>query len=271
MQSSSAADRTTVGIDVTGALGALTFAHPQGTFAPTPATLIALRAIALHGERLSGAGLDWGSGVGCLAIAAARVPGVTHVLGLELAAANVTVARANARENGVADRVMFIRSDAYEPFDAPDRARLEALAGRVRFILANPPSSSPHGDGFEFRRVVMRGAGRWLAPGGVVFLSVSGQYGPERVSALEADAPGFQLEGVLASTDLVPFDMTRADLAADVATYAAEERRGGWPYLFLDPADPDRRLTVVEALDRFHATGLSPLSRWQSLCFRYDP
>ena len=265
---------TTIGPDVTGVLGVLgvlTFAHPPGTFAPTPATLTALRAIALHGDRLWGEGLDWGSGVGCLAIAAARVPGVTHVLGLELVEANITAARENARENGVADRVVFIHSDSYTPFHAGDRARLEAQAGRGRFILANPPSSSPHGDGFEFRRVVMRGAGRWLAQGGVVFLSVSEQYGPERVGALEADAPGFRLDGVLASTDLVPFDMTRADLAADVETYAAEERRGGWPYVFHDAADPSSRLTAVEALDRFRATGLSPLSRWQSLCFRYDP
>ncbi len=262
--------KTTVGTDLLGALGPLSLAHPPGTFAPTPATFIALRAIAEHADLLRGQGLDWGSGIGCLAIAAARVPAVTHVLGLELVEANVAAAAENARANGVADRVAFVRADAYAPYEAAGREALERLAGRVGFLLANPPSSSPHGDGFEFRRVVMRGAGRWLVPGGVVFLSVSEQYGPERVRALETEAPGFRFDGVLASTDLVPFDMTRPDLAEDVATYAAAERRGGLPYLFRDPSAPDRRLTAIEALERHRTTGESPLSRWQSLRFTWQ-
>ncbi|MCI0432154.1 MAG: class I SAM-dependent methyltransferase [Gemmatimonadetes bacterium] len=262
---------TTLGAEIAGKLGELTFAHPPGTFAPTPATLIALRAIVEHRELLSGQGLDWGSGVGCLAIAAARIPAVTHVLGLEIVAANVESAATNARMNGVAGKVEFIRSDAYEPFDDEGRARLAELEGRVRFMLANPPSSSPHGDGFEFRRVVLSGAGRWLEPGAPVFLSVSEQYGVERVKALEAEAPGFRFDGVLASTDLVAFDMTRTDLAQDVATYAAEERRGGLPYMFRDPSDPNRRMTAVEALERHARTGESPLSRWQSLRFTWKP
>src|SRR3977135_1513131 len=80
-------------------MGEIRIAHPAGTFAITPASLISLEGIANNQELLGGVGLDWGSGAGCLAIAAARVPAVQRVIGLELSTANVTVARQNATTN----------------------------------------------------------------------------------------------------------------------------------------------------------------------------
>ena len=101
----------------------------------TPASLISLRTIGKFQGLLRGIGLDCGSGTGCLAIAAARVPTVERVLGLEISPANVAIARENAVTNGVSGRVDFILSDSYAPISPADRAALDQLAGRVHFVL----------------------------------------------------------------------------------------------------------------------------------------
>ena len=238
--------------------------HPEGAFVPTPASRVALRAIGRHADRFRGRGLDWGSGSGILAIAAGRISGVEKVLGLELDPRGVAAARENARRNGVEAKVRFVESDSYRPVPPEGRKALERFRGAADFILANPPSSSPVGDGFEVRRVVVRGARKYLKTGGVLLLSVSTQYGMERVRGLISANPGFVHEGVAASTDLVPFDMERPDLRRDVLTYAREEKRGGLCYAFRDPRDPARPMTAGEACERFRETGESPLSRWQN-------
>lgn len=252
----------------TRGLGRQEFQHPAGTFALTPASLISLTAIVSHQHLLHGVGLDWGSGVGCLAIAAARIPAVERVIGLEIRPDNVAAAQSNAVRNGVADKTRFLVADGYAPRDAADRALLESHIGGVDFIIANPPASEGD-DGFEFRRLVLRGARTWLRPGGIVFLNVSFQYGTERLHGLTTDPPGFHDEGLLASTDWVPFDLTRPDLLQNVQDYAVEESRGGRPYTFQDPDDPEgRAMNARAALDYFHRTGASPLSKWQTHLFR---
>ena len=238
--------------------------HPEGAFVPTPASRIALEAIAAHAGRFRGRGLDWGSGSGLLAIAAARLTGVEEVLGLELDPRGVAAARDNARGNGVAQKVRFVEADSYHPVSEEGRHALAGFQGSTDFMIANPPSSSPVGDGFGMRRVVVRGAVRYLRPGGLLLLSVSAQYGEERVAGLLRETPGFRHDGIAATTGLVPFDMVRADLRRDVETYAREEERGGFTYAFRNPRNPERRMTAVEAWNHFHATGESPLSRWQS-------
>jgi ribosomal protein L11 methylase PrmA len=60
-------------------------------------------------------GLDWGCGSGCLAIAAATIPAVRRVVGLDIVEASIDVARSNAARNGVADKTVFMRSDSYAP------------------------------------------------------------------------------------------------------------------------------------------------------------
>lgn len=253
-------------IPVPPALGAepVRIHHPEGAFVPTPASRIALEAIAAHADRFRGRGLDWGSGSGLLAIGVARLAGVEEVLGLELDPRGVAAARENARRNGAADKVRFIESDSFDPVSAAGRRALASFRGSTDFMIANPPSSSPVGDGFEMRRVVVRGASRYLRPGGLLLLSVSSQYGEGRVTGLLRAAPGFRHDGVGATTDPVPFDMERPDLRCDVQTYAREEERGGLTYEFRDPRNPQGPMTAIEAWNHFDATGESPLSRWQS-------
>jgi len=265
------AEETAVTAEMTFGLGELTIRHPAGTFALTPASLISLQAIGKHRNLLAGVGLDWGSGTGCLAIATAKIPGVRSVVGLELSEANVAVARENAAANGVADKVAFFWSNSFSPHHPSDRASLVDLEGKVNFIVSNPPASE-EGDGFEWRRVILRGARQYLVPGGVVFLSFAGTYGQARVERLWQDALGFEYGGLLASTDWVCFDLNRPDLLHFLRNYVEEERRGGLKYVFRHPqATGEAGLDARAALACYEQTGKSPLAKWQTHLFVFAP
>lgn len=250
----------------TNGLGSIRIQHPRGTFALTPASLISLTAICCNQDKLSGIGLDWGTGTGCLAVAAARVESVHKVYGLELEPANVKAARANAAINGVAKKVRILHCDSYRPFSPSGVKLLEALKHKATFILANPPSSEGD-DGFAYRREVLRGGRKYLGRGGRVFLSISSQYGAARITRLVRDAPGFVYRGLLASTGLVPFDLSRPDLLHCLELYAAEERRGGLEYTFHNPEVQELTMNAVSSLDMYRSTGKSPLMRWQTHLF----
>lgn len=265
-----AENQTTFGPNVTSGLGELQFLHPPGTFALTPASLISLEAIFRHQALLSGTGIDWGCGTGCLAIAAARVAAVEEVIGLELSGVNVRTARENARRNGVADKVTILGSDSFTPFAPQDRATLARSERRVNFLLANPPSSEGD-DGFGYRRRVLREGAKYLAASGRVFLSISSQYGRGRIERLTAEVTGFVDRGLLASTDWVPFDLARPDLLDCLELYAQEESRGGLEYSFGDPtASESKTITAQAALGLFEQTGQSPLSKWQTHLFEFS-
>jgi hypothetical protein len=271
MMSASSADQTTVTAAMTAGLSELCIRHPSGTFALTPASLISLQTIGQHRKQLSGTGLDWGSGTGCLAIAAAKIPEVEKVIGLEISEDNLVIARENAVRNGVEAKVTFTLSDSYAPRDPHDKAMLQDLAGKVSFILANPPSSEGD-DGFGYRRVVLRGARAYLRPEGVVFLSISYQYGRERILQLGRESGDFEYAGLLSSTDWVPFDLNRPDLLHCLHLYAEEERRGGLEYRFGQPeASPDGSLNARAALLHYQKTGQSPWSKWQTHLFVFRP
>jgi 16S rRNA G966 N2-methylase RsmD len=261
-------NRTTLKTDAPGGLGEIRILHPPGTFALTPASCIATQAIRKYPHLIFRNGIDWGSGTGCLAITAAKIQKVKRVIGLEIATLNVEVARQNAILNGVEDKVEFFLSDSYTPVAEADRKRLEILWGQTNFILANPPSSE--GDnGFEYRRLVIMGARQYLVTGGVVFLSISHQYGQQRVERLSQQIPGFSYGGVLASTDWVPFDLERPDLLHCLELYVEEERRGGLKYVFVNPEVPNVYMDAQAALAYFRRMGLSPLTKWQTHLFRY--
>jgi methylase of polypeptide subunit release factors len=260
---------TVLGNDATGGLGELRLVHPPATFPVTPASRVALEAIGTHQRLLSGTGLDWGTGSGILAIAAARIAGVTAVYGLDIVPPNIDAARENARLNGAAAKTQFMHADSFSPVEAADQVTLAGLHGRIQFVLANPPSS-PGDDGFEFRRRVLREAREFLVPGGVVFLNISAQYGRQRIAHLTSDAPGFIHAGLLATTGRVPFNLGRPDLLECLRAYAREEHRGGLLYEFTLPGRPEHELVTGEAaLAYYERTGENPLSRWQAHLFEF--
>lgn len=260
--------QTVLTAEETGGLGELRIQHPPGTFALTPASHIALEAIGDHQRLLAGNGIDWGTGTGCLAIVAAKIGAVRRVVGLDISVQNVESARRNAALNGAAEKTAFFVADSYVPTSEPGRQALQSLRGCTDFILANPPSSDGD-DGFSFRRLVLDGARQFLTPGGLIFLNISYQYGQARIDQLSRQFAGLQHNGVLASTDWVPFDLLRPDLLDCLVAYAAEEARGGASYAFIDPGVPGRSMDARTALAGFQRTGLSPLTRWQTHLFRF--
>jgi hypothetical protein len=252
-------------------LGEIRIHHPPGTFALTPASLIGIQAIVDNRGLLKGTGIDWGSGTGCLAIAAAKLEQVHQVIGLELSMPDVRIAERNAALNGVARKIAFLHSDSYAPLSRRERQRLDSLAGQVDFVLANPPSSEGD-DGFGFRRKVLAGAQRFLVDGGVVLLNISYQYGSARIARLTEEIPGFSYDGLLATTEWVPFELERPDLLHCLELYAREEERGGLTYSFAHPeALADELMTAQEALAYDRRTGRSPLAKWQVHLFRKLP
>lgn len=260
---------TTLKEDETFGLGEVRILHPPGTFALTPASLISIHAIVKNQHLLSGIGIDWGSGTGCLSIVASRIATVNKVFGLEISDANVNVAWENARLNRVGDKVTFMRSNSYLPFSDSERKALEDLKSRVNFILANPPSSEGD-DGFAYRRIILRGGKEYLRDGGIVFLSISYQYGLSRIERLTTEVPGFVHGGILATTDWFPFDLDRPDLLHCLELYAQEEMRGGLEYTFSNPGHAGECVNAQTALELFHKIGRSPLSKWQTHLFKYQ-
>jgi len=226
--------QTILSADMTCGLGEIQILHPPGTFALTPASLISVQAIGRHQELLAGNGIDWGSGTGCLAITVVRISQVKRIFGLEITEANVEIARKNAILNGVEDKVTFMLSNSYYPFSNNERELLDSFVGQMNFILANPPASE-NDDGFGYRRNVLDGARRYLVDGGLVFLNISFQYGMLRIKRLTNEVSRFVYGGLLASTDWVPFDLSRPYLLRCLEQYVQEEYQGGLEYTFANP------------------------------------
>ncbi len=249
-----------VTIDHTGGLGPITVEIPHGRQTITPASRMAVAAIGANAGLLRGRGLDWGAGTGLLAIGAALVDGVDLVVGLELDAADVPIARVNAERNGVGGVTQFIHADSYTAVDSDEQPAIDDLRRSADFLIANPPASRT-GDGLDWRREALRGGLAYVVPGAPVLVQISYQYAIARIEGLVDDVPGYRYEGVAGTTDWVPFDQSRADLSTQVVEYAKVEAEGGIPYTFGD--GDGGHLTATEAIDRYRATGESPLSKWQ--------
>lgn len=252
-------------------LGPIRVAGPPGARRVTPATRIAVAALDRHRTLLRGTGIDWGSGIGALALVAARHGAVEGVVGLEIDAEDVAWARRNARRLGLETRTRFLHADGFSPRLDSEREGLEALRGRTGFLVANPPASRGD-DGLGWRRAVLRGARSFLLPGSPILLQISYQYSERRIRALADEVEGIAYEGLLASSEWVEFDQTRDDLARQLVEYAQVEAGGGLPYTFADPAAPESgRIDAREALLRYRTEGIQPLSRWQVYLYRFRP
>ncbi len=264
-------DMECLAIEDTGGLGSIELLCPVGGLTVTPASRLAVATIGRHRDLLVGIGLDWGSGVGALSIAAARLKAVERVVGLEIVERDVELARRNALANGVAEKVDFLHSDDFSVFDDGDRETLSMLEGRAGFLLANPPASST-GDGLDWRRSVLSNARRFLTPGGPLLVQISYQYSEARMRLLADEVTGIRYEGLLHHSKWIDFDQDRPDLRRQVEEYAEVEEGGGLVYTFGHPADPENRsIDAREALRRFRETGEHPLSRWEMHLYRYEP
>lgn len=212
----------------TGGLGPLELIHLPGSWELSPASRTAIRTIGEHAHLLRGTGIDWGCGGGAIAINAARVPAVSCIFALDIEPASVASTLRSRDANGevASKKVLAYEADSYSLRGDPEPIYQAALQSGIDFIVSNPPSSEGD-DGFGFRRQVLREGSAILKPGGPVFLSISYQYGEHRIRQLCEDAPGYSYDGVLSTTDWVPFLMpNRPDLDECLQLYAAAEEAG---------------------------------------------
>ena len=142
--------------------------------------------------------LDLGTGSGCILVALlSALPNATGI-GLDRSWGALRTARANARDNGVADRAGFVAGDWCEALGAPyDRvvsnppyiARAK-IAGLDREVREHDPHAALDGgdDGLgAYRRIIDAARRGLLGPGGSLHLEI-GYDQAEAVTALGAKA-----------------------------------------------------------------------------------
>jgi release factor glutamine methyltransferase len=139
---------------------------------------------------------DLGTGSGCVGVTMAAECAALGVVGVELSAAALPLARANSARHGVAERVQLVRADFGLPLFRP---------GSLACVVANPPYlteaelrevsrevrdhdpscalvAGPQGT--EAIRSVAACAAAALAPGGAVFVEIGCNQGPAAANIL---------------------------------------------------------------------------------------
>lgn len=150
--------------------------------------------------------LDFGTGSGCLAIAiAVKSPGA-RLVALDVSAAALSVARANAERHQVSDRLQFLESQGFTAL--PEGSAFDLIVSNPPYIpsgdiAALPPEVRDHdprlaldggADGLDFYRRLAAEAGAFLRPAGRMMLEF-GDGQSETLRALLANA-GWQVESV---------------------------------------------------------------------------
>jgi release factor glutamine methyltransferase len=163
-----------------------TFAVDRHTLDPRPDTETLIDAVldtlgreGRRGERLRI--LDLGTGTGCILLTLLAELPLAQGVGSDVSEGALQIARRNAHELGIGDRVDFVAGDWLEPIE-----------GRFDIIVSNPPyiasaeiarlscevrfdpliALDGGEDGLQAYRRIASGVGRVLNPGGLVFLEI---------------------------------------------------------------------------------------------------
>ena len=157
--------------------------------------------------------VDVGTGSGCIAITLAAHIKNARVIAIDISRAALEVARKNAEQHAVANRIELIEGDLLEPLTG------RGLDRTVDFIASNPPyvdeqhtefiqrevrEWEPHGallggaNGLEFYRRLLDDAPKYLKPGGHLILEVG--YG--QLDAIQALIDASSLELIDVTNDL---------------------------------------------------------------------
>lgn len=132
--------------------------------------------------------LDLGTGTGCILLACLKFMPMARGLGTDISDAALQVAVGNTRDLGLEAQARFRKSDwfanvtgSYDlivsnpPYIAADE--MPALAPEVRDWEPHL-ALSPGGDGLEAYRIIARGAGARLMPGGRLLVEIGPTQGP---------------------------------------------------------------------------------------------
>lgn len=144
--------------------------------------------------------LDIGTGTGCIAITTAVNNPAANVTAIDISPAALNIARANATQHSVADRVTFLESDLFAALDS---------AEPFDIIGSNPPYIAEHeweslqpdvrqheprqalvsgNDGLDVIRRLIAQAPKFLVPGGHLLLEIDTAQADAVRSLLEAES-----------------------------------------------------------------------------------
>ena len=144
--------------------------------------------------------LDMGTGSGAIAVAIAHQRPDAAVTALDVSAAALQIARANALRH--APGVSFLRSDWYAALNDAGHQRFAVIASNPPYIVAGDrhlaegdlrfepvDALTDHDDGLSALRIIIAGAADHLLPGGWLLL----EHGYDQAAAVRAllDAHGF--------------------------------------------------------------------------------
>jgi release factor glutamine methyltransferase len=77
--------------------------------------------------------IDLCTGSGCIAVSLAKELTSANVIATDASEKALAVARENARNHGVADRIRYLEGDLFDPLEELD------IRGQIDFIVSNPP------------------------------------------------------------------------------------------------------------------------------------
>lgn len=194
-----------------------TFMVTKDTLDPRPETeILVAEALSQPFYRM----LDLGTGTGCILLSCLKGMKMAKGLGTDISGAALEVARRNASALSLAGRAQFMVSDWFS-----------AVSGRYDLITSNPPYIAWHemaglspeirewepqaalvagDDGLDAYRIIARGAGSRLLPGGGRLLL---EIGPDQADAVTALLAKQGLRKIRVLTDLDGRDRVIAALA----------------------------------------------------------
>jgi release factor glutamine methyltransferase len=166
----------------------LPFIVTSDVLIPRPETELVVEAAVRTGKTTATpVFVDLCTGSGCIAISLAKEHPQARIFATDRSRAALDIARRNALQNGVADRIRFLEGDLFMPLSGVD------LIGRIDVITANPPYirndefallqpevrdfepemallSGP--DGTEMAERIINAAATYLKPGGALIMEM---------------------------------------------------------------------------------------------------
>lgn len=168
----------------------LPFLIAEGVFIPRPETEILAREVINYLGTFPGTRevvvFDVGTGCGCIAVSIAHSVDKCTVYASDISPEAISLATRNAEKNRVAERVIALQGDMFEPFIACGAPKADVIVSNPPYIAEDdwdslpdevkcyePPTSLIAGkEGLDFLRGIIGSAEPFLKPAGGVFLEI---------------------------------------------------------------------------------------------------